>query len=190
MTTTRISPTKTRRTFSSRLGDALLVAAAIIGGLCIVLTVAGLLFGYSLIMFRTGSMAPTIPAGSVALVHEIPAAQITVGDIVTVDREDELPITHRVISVDEGPRTTEREIRMKGDANKDPDATSYVIESARLVKGSVPGMAQTISTLSTPMALGAMTLAATALVAWAFWPKTTRRAGASRDGAESTGSAD
>ena len=50
-------------------------------------------------MFKTGSMSPTITAGSVALVREIPASEINVGDVVTVDREDALPVTHRVTSI-------------------------------------------------------------------------------------------
>ncbi len=44
-------------------------------------------------------MEPTIPTGSLAVVHEIPASEIAVGDIVTVDRPGQLPITHRVTSV-------------------------------------------------------------------------------------------
>ncbi len=79
--------------------EGLLTLAAAGGVICIVLVVLAFTGGFSLMMFKTGSMAPTIPAGSVALVQEIPAAQIVVGDIVTVAREDELPVTHRVTSV-------------------------------------------------------------------------------------------
>ncbi|WP_247604073.1 hypothetical protein [Gordonia paraffinivorans] len=94
------------------------------GVLCIVLTVVAFVGNYSIILFKTGSMDPTIPQGSAAVVHEIPAAQVKVGDIVTVDRGPGLkPITHRAISVTPigGGRV---EIEMQGDANPIPSPTA------------------------------------------------------------------
>src|SRR5699024_2831443 len=64
-----------------RAGDVALTVLAAAGALCILLVLAAVLFDVTLIMFSTGSMAPTIPEGSVAVVHQIPAAQIEVGDI-------------------------------------------------------------------------------------------------------------
>lgn len=85
--------------FSIRVGDALLTLAAIGGLACIVLVLLALFFHITLIMFKTGSMGPTIPAGSLAIVREIPASEIRVGDVVTVDRSQALSITHRVVSI-------------------------------------------------------------------------------------------
>ncbi len=82
--------------------DILLAAAAVGGAACLVFALLAFTGGYSLMMFKTGSMSPTIPAGSVALVQRIPASEIVVGDVVTVDRAGTLPITHRVTSVGEG----------------------------------------------------------------------------------------
>lgn len=123
----------------------------------------------SLIMFKTGSMAPTIPAGSVALVREIPASQIEVGEIVTVDREGKMPVTHRVMSV-EGSGDT-RTITMKGDANELEDPLPYTVSKVRIVLASVPELANVIVWFSRPVVLGGITIASAALVTWAFWPR-------------------
>ena len=81
-------------------GDTLLTVAAILGTVCTVLVVVGFCFQVSVVLFRTGSMGPTIPAGSAALVRQVSADSVRVGDIVTVDRPGHLPITHRVVLVD------------------------------------------------------------------------------------------
>ncbi|WP_229659419.1 hypothetical protein [Nesterenkonia alkaliphila] len=36
---------------------------------------------------------------------------------------------------------------------------------------SVPGLAQPLNTMNNPYVLGSITIAATALVTWAFWPR-------------------
>ncbi|MGO1266499.1 MAG: hypothetical protein ACTMIY_07705 [Microbacterium gubbeenense] len=72
----------------------LLWLAAAAGLICIVLVILAYAANITLIMFRTGSMEPTIPAGSVAVVQQVDAAAASVGDVVTVDRAGELPITH------------------------------------------------------------------------------------------------
>ena len=55
------------------LGEVLLWAAALAGLVCIVLVVLAFTANITLMMFRTGSMSPSIPAGSVAIVQRIPA---------------------------------------------------------------------------------------------------------------------
>ncbi|GIT79807.1 hypothetical protein LLS1_14760 [Leifsonia sp. LS1] len=155
---------------ASRAGDALLTLASVAGALCILGAIAATVFHLTLILFSTGSMSPTIPAGAVALVREIPAAEARVGDIVTVDRPRALPITHRVVSarpVGEG----RVEFVLRGDANAENDPAPYDVSHVRLVIASVPGGAPVIAFFSNPLFLGGATLAATALVAWAFWPR-------------------
>lgn len=164
-----------RHSTGRMLGDALLWLAAIGGTVCIVLVVLAFTAQITLIMFSTGSMSPTIPAGSVAAVQRIPAAEIEVGDVVTVDREGELPITHRVTSVVDGDAPTERVITMRGDANAADDPFPYAVTSVRRVLFSVPGIATVIAGLGNPLVLGGLTAAATVLVVWAFWPRPPRR---------------
>ncbi|WEK60629.1 MAG: signal peptidase I [Candidatus Microbacterium colombiense] len=151
--------------------DVLLWIAAAGGAVCIVLVVLAVTAQITLIMFRTGSMSPTIPAGSVAVVQRVPASDIRVGDVVTVDREDELPVTHRVTSIAPGADDAQRVITMRGDANADEDPFPYTVTSVRIVLFSVPGIATVIVGMGNPYVLGALTVAASALVVWAFWPR-------------------
>lgn len=170
--------------FARAVGQVLLNIAALGGLVCVALVVLALTLNISLIMFKTGSMAPTITAGSVAVVREIPASEIEVGDIVTVDRGRQLPVTHRVTSVSaeakaDAPTETHgghaRTITMKGDANETEDPAPYVVTDVRRVLFAVPGLASLIVWFSNPLVLGAITIAASVLVTWAFWPKNDRR---------------
>jgi signal peptidase len=158
-----------RRTPAGVLGDVMLWVASIAGAVCIVVVILALGFHISLIMFKTGSMSPTIPTGSLAVVHEIPAADIHVGDVVTVDRPGQLPVTHRVTSI-AGSGST-RTITLRGDANPTDDIAPYVVSSVRIVWWSVPGWARVVVWFSDPFVLGGLTLGATVLVTWAFWPR-------------------
>lgn len=162
------------RTVGRGVREALLTLAALGGVVCIVLVIMAYTGGYSLIMFKTGSMSPTIPAGSVALVQKIPASDVVVGDVVTVDRPDALPITHRVIAVEATGDADARTIRMRGDANDVEDPDPYVVEEVRIVRGSLPGLAYVVVWFGSPWVLGGVTLGATALVVWAFWPRNDR----------------
>lgn len=161
------------RRILNALGDLLLTALAAVGTLCILATAAALVGGVSLIMFSTGSMSPTIAAGSVALVRPVAAADVRVGDIVTVERNGRLPVTHRVRAI--GPSSGAlRVLTLRGDANDADDLETYRVASVRLVMFSVPGTATVVASLGRPAVLGGITAAATLLVLWAFWPRSGR----------------
>lgn len=174
--------TRTRPRAGRILGDVLLWLAAAAGAICILLVVLAFTAQITLIMFRTGSMSPTIPAGSVAVVQRVPAAEIAVGDVVTVDREGELPVTHRVTTISPGASADERVITMRGDANTADDAFPYTVSSVRRVLFSVPGIALLIVGMGNPLVLGSLTIAATALVVWAFWPRRAHGRGSGSEG--------
>lgn len=136
--------------------------------------------GATLITFRTGSMAPTMPQGAVGVALPVSASEISVGDVVTVQRAGEqLPITHRVTEI----RTAEfatgdspipvgaRELVLKGDDNENVDLLPYVVTHARQVVFAVPGAGNALMLLQSPIGMGAMTIVAGALATWAFWPK-------------------
>jgi signal peptidase len=165
--------TTRKPSIGSRVRSLLLTLAAIGGVVCIVLVLLAVFFHITLIMFKTGSMSPTIPEGSLAVVRQIPASQIHVGDVVTVDRAGELPISHRVTSI-HGSGAATRIITLKGDANLAPDPLPYTVTTVRLVIWSVPQLAYFIVWLSNPLVLGAIAVGAAALVTWAFWPTGTR----------------
>ena len=160
---------RARRSAPAIVGDLLLWLAAVGGAICIALAVAAWGFGITLIMFKTGSMSPTIPTGSVAVVQQVPASAVAVGDVVTVDRPGQLPVTHRVTSIDGSGDA--RTITMRGDANAADDPAPYVVERVRKVLFSVPGIADVVVWFQNPFVLGALTLGASALVTWMFWPR-------------------
>ncbi|GAA1183225.1 S26 family signal peptidase [Nesterenkonia xinjiangensis] len=153
------------------LVEALLWLVSVAGLAAIVLVICAHFFSISLILFRTGSMDPTIPQGSAAVVREIPAEEIAVGDVVTVDRPAAMPVTHRVTSVIPGETDAERVITMQGDANDSEDPHPYTVTEVREVLWSVPGLAQPIHRMGDPWMMGTITVAAALLVGWAFWPR-------------------
>ncbi|UYO95852.1 S26 family signal peptidase [Microbacterium sp. M28] len=157
------------------LREALLTVAALGGVVCIALAALAFAGGYTLIMFKTGSMSPTIPAGSVALVQRVPASELELGDIATIDRPGALPVTHRVTGVSVGANVGERIVTMKGDANESEDPAPYTVTEARIVHGSLPHLADVIVWFGNPVVLGGITVGAAALVTWAFWPKQRRQ---------------
>ncbi|MET3903129.1 signal peptidase I [Paenarthrobacter sp. 4246] len=163
-----------RRRIRGGLQETVLNIAAAGGAVCILAVVCALLFNITLIMFKTGSMSPAIPAGSLAVVRGIPADEIAVGDVVTVDRPGKLPITHRVQSIVPADGTA-RTITMKGDANAEADPAPYTVEKARLVLWSVPGLAHPLAAAANPVVLGATTVAVSALVTWVLWPRSPSR---------------
>lgn len=153
--------------------NVLLDVAAVLGAICIVLVVLALVFHITLIMFKTGSMTPAIPTGSLAVVKQIPASEAHIGDVVTVDRPGELPITHRVVRTSPDPDGS-TVLVLKGDANAAADPAPYTVKTVRLVLWSVPGLAYFVVWLSDPFVLGGLTIGVAALVVWALWPRDKR----------------
>lgn len=165
------------------VGRIALDILAVGGVACILLVVAAMVWKVSIVMFATGSMTPTIPQGSIAFVREVPATDVEAGDVVTVDRGEQLPITHRVLEIVEtdGDAVT---FTMQGDANDAPDPAPYTATTVRTVLWSVPGLAHVIVWLQQPLVLGAITIGTAALVTWAFWPRASHRREDEREGDE------
>lgn len=162
---------RSRRPIWSRVEDLLLTLLAALGVVCIIATAAAFALNISLIMFKTGSMSPTIPTGSLAVVRQIPASDIKVGDVTTVSRgEGRLPVTHRVVSVTPIGGAS-YSVEMKGDANDSPDAQPYEVTDVKKVLWHAPGLAYVVSAVSQPKYMAAITVAASLLVVWAFWPR-------------------
>ncbi|MDZ4236207.1 MAG: signal peptidase I [Dietzia sp.] len=165
------SHTLGRKGLPSRFVDGLLTVLAMLGVVCIIATIAAFALNISLIMFKTGSMSPTIPTGSLAVVRQIPASDIKVGDVTTVSRgEGRLPVTHRVVSVTPIGGAS-YSVEMKGDANDSPDAQPYEVTDVKKVLWHAPGLAYVVSAVSQPKYMAAITVAASLLVVWAFWPR-------------------
>lgn len=135
------------RTLGRRLADLLLTAAASVGVLCLVTLLAGLIFDVRPLIFRSGSMAPAIEAGSLALAHEISVDQVQVGDIVSVPL-DQARVTHRVTQILHSDGDVQ--LRLRGDANTTVDPEPYRVDHVDRVWFSIPWLGTAISWLSRP----------------------------------------
>jgi len=159
------------------LVDGVLWTLGGLGLVSLLAAIAAHVWGFSIVLFSTGSMSPTIPAGSAALVRLLPATELHVGDVTTVERKNLLPITHRITSVKlVNGQPDAREITMRGDANELEDPNPYLITQGRLVIASVPGIANVFQGMRNPLLMGGLTILAGLLVSWAFWPRQTRTA--------------
>lgn len=118
-------------------------------------------------VIRGGSMAPAIPLGSLVLATSVPVDELRQGDMVTIRAENGVVVTHRVADVvdqDGAPY-----LRLKGDANKTPDAG---LVPPRAVIGRVstvlPVAGYLVAMMGTPaglMSLGSL-LATLMLAIW------------------------
>jgi signal peptidase len=161
------------RTPRGRVKSAVLTVAGIAGLLSVVWLIASVSFGLTVTVFKTGSMAPTMPTGAMAITRPIPASAIRVGDVVTVPVPGKvLPVTHRVVSVAADPSDrTDRILVLKGDDNLTADQTPYTVSGAKLVIFSVPYVGTALSLMRTPLFIGVGALIVAALLFWAFWPE-------------------
>lgn len=149
--------------------------------------------GASLITFRTGSMSPTMPHGAIAVTIPVTAADLAVGDVVTVQRAGaSMPVTHRIVSISDveeqpanaadiraaapgsGPpdlgSADARQLVLQGDANDETDRLPYAITDAHKVVFSLPHLGRLIMLAQSPIGSGTLILLVGALVVWAFWP--------------------
>ncbi|MFC7161985.1 signal peptidase I [Aquipuribacter hungaricus] len=156
-----------------RAREVLLTSLAVLGALCLLLTAAGALTGASLVVFRTGSMSPTMPVGAVAVVRPVAAADVAPGDVVTVVRPGSpLPVTHRVVATAPRPGHPDGAVlTLRGDANGSADPLPYEVDEVRLVVLAVPHAGGWLEAVRTPRTMLLATALAAAGVAWSSWPR-------------------
>lgn len=128
-----------------------LTLGAVVGVLCLVVTVAGFAFGVRPLVFLSGSMSPTIDTGALAIARTVPAEDLRVGDIVSVPTPAGQRVTHRIVDVQrlDGQAT----LRLKGDANEAVDAAPYQVVNADVVLFSVPEVGFLLAWLTSPVGL-------------------------------------
>lgn len=180
MSTLHAAPTDASRTKGddtssargSSVGSVLVTTAGIIGSVALL---AGWVFGLSVLVFATGSMAPAMPTGTAAIVQTVAAADIRPGDVVTVPKEGSpLPVTHRVVStstVDGDPAA--RSLVLRGDANAAEDRDPAVVREAKRVLVAIPGAGYAVVALQSPLAIAIIATIVLLGVVWAFWPRET-----------------
>ena len=144
----------------------MLTFGAVEGVLCVLVAVAAYAFQVHLVVFRTGSMAPAIDTGALAISRTVPATDLVVGDVVTVRSSTGQRITHRiqeVTLVDGGARLV-----LRGDANSVDDAVPYDVTEADRVIASVPRAGYVVAVLSGPIGIfgGGLLVGLTLLIAF------------------------
>jgi len=158
---------------SGRVQQACLNVASVVGALAILWFLLSLLLGWSLVLFKTGSMSPTYPTGAAAVAVPVAADEIEPGDVVTVPRAaGGLPVTHRVVSVaDPGTGDGARELVLKGDDNATQDLEVYTVTEADRVVVGAPYVGYAVTLLAQPKTLAILTTVVAALTVWVFWPR-------------------
>ncbi|UTX52630.1 signal peptidase I [Leucobacter aridicollis] len=108
----------------SRAMTGFLLAA----GVVLIALLSAQVAGIKLYGITSGSMDPTISEGALIVTKRVPAADIAVGDIVTVQRSaGSRTVTHRVIHITLGAAPDQRELTLQGDANATPDPSIYTV---------------------------------------------------------------
>jgi signal peptidase len=94
----------------------LAVVAVIVFGL-LAITIGPRVLPYQALVVRSGSMAPTIPTGSVVFYHRVAATNVKVGQVIVFSRPGQSSerVTHRVFKIASSPAG--RYFVTKGDAN-------------------------------------------------------------------------
>lgn len=122
VTGTVAAPRRTALSWLGRIVSWIVMALVTLIALALVaITVGPRFLPYQALVVRSGSMAPTIPTGSIVFYKKIAADKVKVGDIIVFNRPGVAneKITHRVYQVKTGP--SGRYFITKGDANGTPD---------------------------------------------------------------------
>ncbi|KQY59143.1 hypothetical protein ASD11_06005 [Aeromicrobium sp. Root495] len=122
---------------STTLRDRALTVGAVLGSLCLVAAIACAVLDVRPLVFRSGSMSPSIGTGALAFAKNVPAADLSKGEVVSVSTSSGDRVTHRIVSIGQSG-SGERPLQLKGDANKNPDAELYRVASADRVLFDIP----------------------------------------------------
>lgn len=167
-----VDPPSGRRSVLHRVRAVVVAVAGLVGVLCVGWWAVAATTGLSLVVVTTGSMSPTIPAGSVVVTERVPAAAVRAGDVVTVPRAGAaLPVTHRVVAVERVPGdASARSLTTRGDANDTVDRAPAVVRELGRTVASAPGVGRVLQWSSTPAARGLGVATVGLLVVWSSWP--------------------
>jgi signal peptidase I len=160
---------------TDRLREAALWTGAVLGLLLVVAGTAVMFFGYTFLIFRSGSMGPEIPTGSLALARTTPAAELEAGDVVSVLAANGARVTHRLVS--STVRGDEASLILRGDANATPDEEIYQVTSVERSIVSVPYAGYVATVLLSPAGLVAAGCLGGILLLMGFGSADDRRGG-------------
>jgi len=159
------TPALTTRVGPRRWATAALMAPVLVIGAVFAVCVLPTLAGYRPLVVSGGSMAPTIPLGSLAFTRTERPASVERGDVivVNVDPDRTARFLHRVERV----RIEDDEVlaRTRGDANRRADPGWVLLDrDVPKLAWSVPVLGYLLAALVTPLGWVALVLAPAALV--------------------------
>lgn len=164
----RVAPGHPTAGTAALVGEAaswtLLLGALALGVACVLLPKV---LGAVPLTILSGSMAPAMPAGALAVVRPVDATQARVGDVLTYQpgSDDPMLVTHRVTAITRNGRG-EVSLTLKGDANNAPDERPVHPDQVRgSVVYSVPYVGWATNRLSTSAPVDLVDGAAHALIA-------------------------
>lgn len=174
-----------------RAAEVALSVGAAAGLLCTVLAVLALVLDLRVLTFRSGSMSPTIRTGALAVARHVRAADLRVGDVVSVRTATGSRVTHRVVGIEHlgGKDTDAARVELRGDANTAADPEPYVVTHADRVWFAVPLLGYAAAVIAGPLGLAALALYAFFLLRVLLRAEEGRRAGGRRRAHRRTGAA-
>ena len=131
------------------LREAALWVTAVLGSISVLAAVGAVAFGITPLIFRSGSMSPDIPTGSLGIAQRTDAADIQAGDIVSVVWSDDTRVTHRVVAVDQRDGGFV-ELETKGDANSAVDTEHPLVDHVDRMLFSLPGAGYVLQEITKP----------------------------------------
>jgi len=147
------------------LRETILSVAAAIGVICLVGSALMLVTGVTPVVFRSGSMAPAMPTGALALVQDRSARTLSIGDVVSTVGGTGIRTTHRVVDM---RRASEGRMILttRGDANEADDAAEKTVSRVDVVVWSAPMWGYAVTALQHPFVVFAGGAIAGSWVTW------------------------
>ncbi len=128
--------------------EVALTIGAGLGLVCLLLTVVAPLLGIRLLVFESGSMAPTVETGGIALTRTVAADELAIGEVVSVTSAADQLVTHRIVGIEESGGQTL--LTLQGDANPTPDPEPYPVTEADRVLLHANHLGFVVAALASP----------------------------------------
>lgn len=146
--------------------EAALTVGAALGVLCVLTAVAMPLLGMKLLVFQSGSMGPDMDTGAIGITRTVDAADLAVGDVVSVTTSEGTRVTHRVTGI--VPDGDQVLLELQGDANANPDREQYPVMQVDRVVAHVNKVGYIVDALASPYAVFLAGAAAAGLIVLTF----------------------
>lgn len=132
------------------VADIALWLTAIVGAAALVATLFLFATGARPVVVQSGSMEPTYPTRSVAVVRPVAVADVAVGDVLAVETPAGTRVLHRVTERTITPNGVL--VTLKGDANETADSTPVLITEAYRAGAKIPHVGALATVLRSPLA--------------------------------------